>query len=146
MRRLAFVSLGFLALVGLVFVGSGCQRDNVLRVVKINNNAPVFSDIADWGVYNDPTIPDSEEDPEMSYAIHSDTGSIELQYVEIGSGLPTWTPYQAIVHTGKITFKSLSGATYPDVTIGMNIAVVADRTGEKMVIAIASFVPVWWKE
>lgn len=146
MRRLAFALLGFAALAGVVFIGSGCQRDNVLRVTEINGNAPIFADLADWGVYNDPTVPDSEEDLELTYIVESDLATIELQYVEIGSGLPTWTPYQALVHKGVIKFKSQSGNSYPEVTMPMNIAVVADREGRRTVNATAELVPGWWKE
>ncbi len=142
MRRLGSGLLGFLALASIVLVGSGCQQQNVLRVTSVNDNLPINADLADFGLYTDPTDPEAE--PELISITPSQNAELVLQYVEIGSGLPTWTPYQAIVHTGRIIYKSASGVDRGRVTLPLNIAVMADREGRRTVKAKAQLVPASW--
>ncbi len=137
MRQLAFVLSGL-----VIMVGAGCQQQNVLRVTSVNEGMPIKADLADFGVYVDPTDPEAE--PELISVTPSQEAEITLQYVEIGSGLPTWTPYQATVHTGTIVYKSTSGQSRGTVNIPMNIAVQSDREGRRTVKAKVQLVPSSW--
>ena len=105
MRRILFGSLVLLAVMGLMLT-TGCQRERSLRIVNLSGTGSLFGDVTDFGVYQDPEDPEAE--PEVISAIPTDFAEIELQYVELGMGLPAWTPYQA--HMDKVTL------TYTDIT------------------------------
>jgi len=147
MRRFVF-GLSFLfAAAGLLLFSSCADQDNVFRVTSMNRGMPIRSDIADWMVWNDPTIPDSEEDIGYIYQVHDDTADVEFQYIAVGPGLPTWTPYTAEVKEYTITYASTqnSGTTYDPVTLPTSIAVQADPTTKKSTIATLVVAPAWWK-
>ena len=128
MRRSLFALLTVIALVSLG-VMTGCDRTQTLRVVTVNHGALYDCDIADWWLYVDPLTKDSEE----VYSMYDDTVAVELQYVEIGPGLPTWTPYQAIVNKATITYKSSDPTiTYDNATEPLSVSVPADQTGKKL--------------
>ena len=142
MRRSLFALLTVLALVSLGAM-TGCDRTQVLRVVTVNHGALFDSDIADWWLYVDPLTKDSEE----VYSMYDDTVAVELQYVEVGPGLPTWTPYQAIVNKATITYKSSDPTiTYDNATEPLSVSVPADQTGKKLTKFQLAVVPLWWKE
>jgi len=125
---------------------TGCERSSVLRVVQINGGKTVFSDIADFGIWVDPTLPDSEQEPEVVYAFAPDTAEIELQYVEIGAGLPTWTPFEAVIHKATFTYKSGDPTvTYDNAVIPLTQSIMTDREGKKTRKWTMVVVPAWWK-
>jgi hypothetical protein len=142
MRRLASVLFGFAALAAIVFVGPGCDRQNVLRITDINEGRMISADLADFGVYTDPTDPEAE--PVLIQQTTGFSVPVELQYVEIGSGLPTWTPYQATVHTARVTYKNAAGEPRGQYTYAVNHAVVADREGKERHVAQFPLVPSEW--
>jgi hypothetical protein len=143
MRRPAYGLFGLLALLAVVILGAGCAQENVLRILSVNENLPVNTDLVDFGVYTDPTDPEAE--PEIVQQTLGQNAELELQYVELGTGLPTLYEYQAMVHTAKITYKSaLTGEDLGRVTIPMTIAVQADPTGRRTVRTDAQIVPATW--
>lgn len=147
MRRLVFGFPFLLAAAGLLFFSSCADQDNVFRVASMNRGMPIDCDIADWMVWNDPTIPDSEEDVSFIYAIHDDTAEVEFQYVAIGAGLPTWTPYTAEVRQYTITYATLdTSKKYNSVTIPTSLTVPADREAKKSTTASVVVAPDWWKQ
>jgi len=145
MRRSLLGLLTVVAIAGLL-ITAGCERSSVLRVVQINGGRTLQSDVADYGVWKDPTDPDAE--PEFMYAIQPDSVEVELQYVEVGAGLPTWTPYEAVINKATITYKSLTDPTivYAPVVIPLTTSIMADVTGKKTEKFVTTVVPVWWKE
>lgn len=142
MRRSLFGFLAILLAAGIL-ITAGCERANVLRVVNLNDGKELMVDIADFYTYFDKI--DSEW---VSIYVHQpDTVQVELQYVDIGLGLPTWTPYQAIVNEVKISYKSsIDGVTYDDAKVPMTQAIMSDREGKKTIKFQATLVPAWWKE
>lgn len=142
MRRPAYGLFGLLALVAVVILGAGCAQESVLRIVSVNENLPINADLVDFG-----TVPDPEpgEPPIEVQQTVGQNAEIELQYVEIGNGLPTLYGYQAMVYAGKITYKSaLTGEDLGRVTMPMTIAVLADPSGRRTVRTNAQLVPATW--
>jgi hypothetical protein len=147
MRRSLFGLLTVVAIAALL-ITTGCERDSVLRVAKVNGGHELFSDIADFGIWVDPTLPDSEQEPEVVYAFQADTTEIELQYVEIGAGLPVWTPFEAIIHRATISYASKYATpprTYVNAVVPMNQYVMSDRENKKTTKFTMVVVPLWWK-
>ena len=142
MRRSLFGLLALLALVSLA-VMTGCDRTQVLRVVTVNHGGVLDSDIADWWLYVDPVSKESVQ----VYSAIDDTVAVELQYVEVGPGLPSWTPYQAIANKATISYKSADPTvTYDNVTTPLSVSVMSDPTGRKVTKFGLTVVPLWWKE
>jgi len=150
MRRSLLGLLTVVAIAGLL-ITTGCEvfeRSNVLRVVKINGGSSLNVDVTDWWIYKDPSDPEAE--PEQVYSMVGATTEVELQYVEIGAGLPTWTPYQAIITKAKIEFKR----TQPDgelfdpisITVPMDFNVPVDPAGKKTAKTSFEVAPEWWVE
>lgn len=140
--------LGLLTVVAIaaLLITTGCERSSVLRVVQINGGRTIQSDIADFGIWVDPTLPDSEQEKEVVYAFAPDTAEIELQYVEIGAGLPTWTPFEAVINKATITYKSADPTiTYDNAVIALTTSVMTDREGKKTRKFVTTVVPAWWK-
>ena len=141
----------FVLVLGLVLAGagvllfSGCsQPNNVLRVASINAGMPVKCDIADWALFNDPQIPDSEEDFNYIYEIPNDAVEIEFQYVQVGAGLPTVTPYHALITEYTITYEEGS-QSYSEATIPTWIDVPADYTAKNSTKVTLALATSWWK-
>jgi len=144
MRHSLFGLLTVVAIAGLLIM-TGCERSSVLRVVQVNGGRTLQSDIADWALWTDPTDPEAE--PEAVYAIAADTAEVELQYIEIGAGLPTWTPYEAIIDKATITYKSADPTvTYDIAVIPLTTSIMSDREGKKTRKFVTTVVPAWWKE
>ncbi|MBN2537940.1 hypothetical protein JXB37_06680 [candidate division WOR-3 bacterium] len=146
MRRIAF-GLLVLGIAAGLLVTTGCQRDNSLRIIRAQGDNENFGDLSDFATYRDPTDP--EADPELIYVIPGDLAELELQYVEIGLGLPTWTPYQAHLEQATITYRSAGEpgeweGTY--ITYGIKIPVMADREGDKTTRATIPIMTSEWKE
>ena len=130
MRRSLFGLLTLVAIAGLLFTTS-CQRAATLRVVSINNGTTLRSDIADYVTY---VNKDSEEI--IMYQAEPDSVPVELQYVQIGAGLPTWTPYEALINKATIKYVGSTEAgidysTYATVVYPLTEYVSADPTATK---------------
>lgn len=148
MRRIVFGMLVSLAVLALALV-AGCQRDNALRIVAITPQGATFGDITDFSTWTDPEDPEPE--PELIAFTTSDIVEIELQYVEIGLGLPTWTPYQAHIKRIDISYRDMSSVPPKvlepqKVTINTDIVVPADVKGIKTSKATFPIVTGGWKE
>lgn len=143
MRRGIFV-LGLMVLsLGLLV---SCSRENALRIVSVNNDRTVYADLADFGIYRDPTDPDA--DPVFVVVTPDDTVRIELSYTEIGAGLPTWRPYVAKITKATVTFTGVSGGepvNLPRVESKVNISVVSDPSGKKTTTGYIPLIPAPWK-
>ena len=130
MRRSLFGLLTLVAIAGLLLTTS-CQRAATLRVVSINNGTTLRSDIADYVTY---VNKDSEEI--IMYLAEPDSVPVELQYVQIGAGLPTWTPYEALINKATIKYVGSTEAgidysTYATVVYPLTEYVSADPTATK---------------
>jgi hypothetical protein len=104
-------------------------------------------DIADFMQYFDPI--DSEY--VTIYQHMPDSVEVVLQYVEIGAGLPTWTPYQATINQATVTFTSKMPAgdeplVYTKVTIPLDQTVAADKTGKLKTTFYMTAIPAVWKQ
>jgi len=152
MRRSAFVLLMLFVASGL-FLTASCQRENALRIVSINEGEPVVSDLVDFGMI---ITRDDEGAVETTFVTvtPNDIVTMELQYVEIGLGLPTWTPYTA--HVTKITVRyddaSVTPPTgeepvpYTSTTLPADITIESDVELRNSTTASFSIVPAGWKE
>lgn len=143
MRRIALSLLALVAIAGLL-VTTACQRDNSLRIVSISPAGVLFGDLADFTTFRDPEDPEAE--PVLLSVIPGDEVDVELQYVEFGLGLPTWTPYEAQIEQVTITYRS---AGEPDewegsyITYDTRIMVPADREGKTTVATIPVMTSEW---
>ncbi len=146
LRRKVYVSVILTLCLGLL-VSLSCSRENTLTIVSINKDSPILSDLADFGIYRDPTDPESE--PEQIEATPTDFVPIEFSYGEIGIGLPTWRPYVASINKITVTFSRVMGEApenLPRIEIKTNIQVPSDPTGKKTVTANVPLIPSLWKE
>lgn len=141
MRRNLFV---LLLVCAAMFTMVSCQRENALRVVSIES--PYYADLIDRGIERDPETGEAEE----IEVVPPDVVSAEFQYVEIGVGLPTWTPYQAHIEKATITFKRVGGdelgEPLPQIVVPCNIVVQSDPTGKKTVTGEFELFSAWYKE
>jgi len=147
MRRSLLGLVTLVAAASLLLV-TGCelfQQSSVLRVASINRGVALKSDIADFAVWTDPEDPEAE--PQYTYAIMADSAEIQMQYVEIGAGLPTWTPYEAIINKAEVRYKSQVDPemVYDPAVIPMTQYVMADHTNKKITKFYATVVPAVWK-
>lgn len=126
MRRTLFGLLTVVAITGLV-VTSSCQRTTELRVLSINNGNLLESDIADFMNYMT-----KDSDYIVTYQFDPDSVPVELQYMEIGAGLPTWTPYVAQINKATITYTGTTeaGYTYASTVVPLSQSITADKTGK----------------
>ena len=155
MRRFV-TGLCMLMLVAGLLVTTGCeqfnvQRDDSLRIVGINRNEPIMSDLVDFGEI---TISEPGEEPEIYpiFEIPTDVVEIELQYVEIGLGLPTWTPYWASIERANISYQHVFHVDsdpipiYDPIQVGMSASVEASPEGRRTERVKLTIAPGWWKE
>jgi hypothetical protein len=147
MRRTLFALAVFAAAALLVTATSCTQRSHVLRVVDINKGMRIMSDIADWYLYNDPQIPDSEEDFQYITFFDDESASVEFQYVEVGAGLPTWSPFQATIYTYTIWYSEAADTAvkYDSIVVPTTVSVMADPAGKKTATAYLKIVDADWK-
>ena len=130
MRRSLIGLLIAVAAAGLMLV-AGCEffmQSATLRVVSINDGKTLRADIADYMVY---MTPDSELI--SLYQFMPESVKVVLQYVEIGAGLPTWTPYEALIEEAEVTYRSTNvedPVPYGKSVIPLTQAVTADKTGK----------------
>ena len=142
--------LGLLTLVavaGLLLV-AGCeffQQDSVLRVASINRGVALKSDVADYGLMPS----DDPEDPPYyeSGGALMDTVEVALQYLETGAGLPTWTPYEAVINKATVTYRSLLDPeiVYDPAVIPLTQYVMADHTNKKITKFFMTVATASWK-
>lgn len=144
MRRTIFVLAILFASLGLLV---SCSRENSLAIVSINEDKPVNSDLADFGIFKDATDPEAE--PEYISVTPDDVVPIELRYTEIGLGLPTWRPYVARITKATVTFTKVLGEApevLPKVESRVNIAVTSDPEGKKTTKGYITLIPAIWKD
>jgi hypothetical protein len=144
MRRSLLGLLTVVATAGLL-ITAGCQRSATLRVTSINGGNALRVDLSDFYVYFDKV--DSEDVTLVQ--TNPDSIKVELQYVEIGAGLPTWTPYEALIDqaTVKVTkSRSSEDIPYSVVKIPMNLAVQADASGKTRTSFWITAIPAWWTQ
>jgi hypothetical protein len=148
MRRTLFALAVFTAAALLLTATSCEQRTHVLRVANINGGMPVYSDIANWYLYNDPAIPDSEEDLQYVALFQDDTAEVEFQYVEIGAGLPTWTPYHVTMYSYTAYYRDVydTTVTFDSMVMPMTLSVPVDREGKKTVTTTLVMANAGWKQ
>ena len=144
MRRIVFGLFAVVVVAGLLLT-TGCSTDRALRITRINKGEPVVSDLVDFGEIR---IEDEEGEVEIFQVMEvpSDIVEIEFQYVEIGLGLPTWTPYWANIEKATIVYTNQeTGETYESVQVGMNADVESDPEGDKLVRTEILIAPGRWK-
>jgi len=148
MRRSLLGLLTVVTAAGLLSM-TGCERSATLRVVSINNGMTLRSDIADFMQYFD------KEDSfyVTLFQYMPDSVPVQLQYVEIGAGMPTWTPYTASINRAVIKYAKSSedAPEYSDATIPLNVTVPSDPTGKKSTsfyvnVVTATFKQTNWEE
>jgi hypothetical protein len=143
MRRSLLGLLTLIAIAGLVT--TSCQREATLRVISINGGNTLRSDLTDYYVYFDKV--DSSD--VILQQTNSDSVKVELQYVEMGAGLPTWTPYLAMLNQATVTFKSKlttdQPPTYQKVIIPLTMTVPADASGKTKISFWITAIPAEWK-
>ncbi|MBM3330333.1 hypothetical protein FJY68_00610 [candidate division WOR-3 bacterium] len=146
MRRSLLGLLTVVAIAGLLLT-AGCERASVLRVVSINGGNSLRVDISDFLQYFDKI----DSDYVTLYQYMPDSVEVVLQYVEIGAGLPTWTPYQATINKASISFRSNTPGgddppIYTKVTVPLGQAVMADATGKSQTTFYMTCIPAVWKQ
>ncbi len=148
MRRNVFGLLTLIAALGLTLAVS-CQRDHALRILGINDGQPVMSDIVDFGLIIERI--EDEVDTTQIAVIPDDIVTVDIQYVEIGLGLPTWTPYTAQIN--KITVDYVDAGVIPgevvqysSTTLPADITVQSDVDVKKFTTAEFTIAPSLWKE
>jgi len=158
MRRSLFGLLTVVAVASLLLV-AGCEvfqvgldRSGTLRVVSINGGKALRSDMADYFVYFDKV--DSEY--VTFFQFMPDSVQVELQYVEIGPGLPTWTPY--VAHINKAVIKYITtnleekeNLNYSPATFPLTQTVQSDPDGKQtttfyMKAVTPTFKQTWFTE
>ena len=145
MRRSLLGLLTVVATAGLL-VMAGCERSATLRVTSINGGNTLRSDLSDFYQYFDKV--DSETVTLVQ--TNPDSVKVELQYVEIGAGMPTWTPYEALLDQATVTFRSKltvdQPPVYQKVIIPLTEAVPADASGKTKVSFWITVIPATWKQ
>ncbi|MEO0082011.1 MAG: hypothetical protein ABIL25_06945 [candidate division WOR-3 bacterium] len=144
MRRTVF-GLSVLAAACSFLLVTGCQREGALRIVSINDGVPLVSDIIDFGEFTLPSEPGEPPEVIQIEQIPEDNVEIQLQYVELGLGLPTWTPYQAHITKIQIDYSDAAGTQYDPAVMRTNIVIPADPEGKTVKKATFTLVPSWWK-
>jgi hypothetical protein len=144
MRRSLIGLLTLVAIAGLVT--TSCQREATLRVTSINGGNELRSDLTDYYIYFDKV----DSSNVILQQVNADSVKVELQYVEIGAGLPTWTPYEALLNQATVTFKSKltvdQPVTYQKLVIPLTMAVPADASGKSKVTFWLAAIPAAWKQ
>ncbi len=148
MRRSVIGLFVLIAAFGLILSVS-CQRENALRIVQINEGRPLMSDIIDFGEIS--ITEEGETEVYIITQIPGDIVEIELQYTELGLGLPSWTPYVAHINRIEVEYSDVATTGPPqqfeyDVSLPVDVAVKSDREGKKTTETEFMLVPAFWKE
>jgi|WetSurMetagenome_2_1015567.scaffolds.fasta_scaffold299715_1 hypothetical protein len=138
--------LGLLTVVAIasLLITAGCERSATLRVLSINGGNTLRVDLTDFYLYFDKV--DSEFVTLVQ--VSPDSVQVVLQYVEIGAGLPTYTPYEALINKATVTFKSKlaeEAPSYSPVTIPMQQSALADQSGKTKTTFWMTPIPAAWK-
>lgn len=148
MRRSLLGLLTVVAAAGLLLV-AGCQvfePIGSLNVLSINNGNALRVDLSDFYLYF------NKEDSvwEIVYQVAPDSVNVELHYAEIGAGLPTWKPYEALIKQAKVHFTSRLTVDEPppyiDAVVGLSKAVPSDPTGKKVTAFYMTPLSSTWKQ
>jgi len=150
MRRSQFGLLIVVAVAGLV-LAPGCQLFQPigsLTVVSINGGNTLRSDLSDFYQY---TITEDDETEVITlFQVVPDSLKVELQYVEIGAGLPLWRKPVAIITQASVKFtsKNISGEDIPYevAKIGLRQAVPSDPEAKKVTTFFMSPISASWKQ
>jgi hypothetical protein len=145
MRRSQFGLLTVVAAVGLL-LAPGCQLIQPvgsLTVVSLNDGNTLRSDLSDFSF-----------DPVESvyvYQVQPDSIKVEMKYAEIGAGLPTWTPPEAIVTQASIKFtsKNINGEEAPPYEVAKIVlreVIPSDPTGKKTTTFRMTPISASWKQ
>ena len=123
-----------------------CQRLNALRIVTVNEGNPIRIDIADFASYVD-----EDGDRFFEFMIPNGVVPIAFQYVEVGLGQPSWTPY--VVQIQKITIDYDDAGIVPGepqeytrVVERVNFTVRTDPTGKEITDVDVTIMPAQWLE
>lgn len=145
MRR-SLLGLLTVVAIGSLLVVAGCERSGTLRVVSLNDGNALRVDLSDFSRYFD--VDDSIYYP--IYAVTSDSIKVVLQYVEIGAGLPTYTPYQAQINRATVRFTSKGYTDEPPVYDVVNVVLtqscVADASGKNKTMFYMTPISAAWKQ
>jgi hypothetical protein len=148
MRRSQFGLLIVIAVAGLL-VAPGCQviePIGSLTVVSINGGNTMRSDLNDFSRYFD----EFDSTYIYFYQIMPDSTKVELQYAEIGAGLPTWKTPEAVVTQASVKFtsKNISGEAppYEVAKVGLRQAVPSDPSGKKITTFWLTPISSSWKQ
>lgn len=138
--------LGLLTVVAIasLLITAGCERSATLRVLSINGGNTLRVDLTDFYLYFDKV--DSEFVTLVQ--VSPDSVQVVLQYVEIGAGLPTYTPYEALINKATVSFKSKlaeEAPSYSPVTIPMQQSALADQSGKTKTTFWMTPIPAAWK-
>jgi hypothetical protein len=134
MRRSLFGLLTVVAIAGLLLV-PGCQvfqQSGTLNVLSINGGNTLRVDLLDYYKYF------NKDDSEWVtlVQVNPDSVKVELQYAEIGAGLPTWRPYEALLKQVTVHFTSQhltdNEVSYQDAKVQLAEAVPSDPAGKKI--------------
>ena len=143
MRRSLLGLLTLVAVVGLVT--TSCQRSATLRVLSINGGKTLRSDLSDFFVYFDKI----DSSNVVLFQVDPDSVPVEMQYLEMGAGLPTWTPYEALLDKVTISFKSRITPDVPPpyttITLPVTQAIQADPSGKSKTTFWITALPTAWK-
>jgi len=149
MRRSQFGLLIAVAAAGML-LAPGCQiiaPTPALRIVSIGGGRALRSDLSDFLM----TFNKEDSVWETYYQVNPDSLQVELQYVEIGAGLPTVTPYDAVIK--KVTVSKFKSSLPPDdappyenASLALEEHVPSDPTGKKTTTFWIAPFSVSWKE
>lgn len=123
-----------------------CQRLNALRIVSVNDGNPIQIDIADFASYVD-----DDGDRFFEFQIPNGVVPIAFQYVEVGLGQPSWTPYVVQVQKITIDYEDAGivpgeGQEYTRVVQRVDFSVASDPTGKDVTEVDITIMPAQWIE
>ncbi|MEO0075249.1 MAG: hypothetical protein ABIK31_03980 [candidate division WOR-3 bacterium] len=130
-----------------ILLSLACERhtsQNALQIVSINQGRDLNVDIADWARLPDPEDP---EDTILVALMHDYAIPVQVRYVEVGLGLPTYpTPYTARITDYKVTFRHQSKPqwTFTAVNGATNMVIPADPNGRSSVTNNLTVIPGVW--
>ena len=148
MRRSQFGLLIVVAAAGLL-LAPGCQiiqPIGSLTVVSINGGNTLRSDLSDFYVYFDKV----DSDYVTIFQVPPDSVKVDMQYAEIGAGLPTWRPYEAVITQASVKFTSKkigeNSPPYEVAKIGLREAIQSDPSGKKITTFFMTPISSSWKD
>lgn len=148
MKKNYWILVVIMGLITLTYLSCNRTSPDSLRIVGINNDGPLIVDIADWGMEVD-TI--SFDTVHVGHIAPDQVVPVEISYVEMGIGLPTYpTTYTARLTDYKVNFSNIHSTPTDtnwdlnSVTGAMNVEVQANPEGTRIVTARIKAVPHEW--